>query len=185
MCAGMLHRLGHRLLGDGVEDDPLDLLILDGVLLLERFQHVPGNRLALAVGVGGEDELVGALHGARDIVESLLRLGIDFPEHVKIGLGIDRSVLGRKVAHMAERSENLVAAAEIRIDRLGLGGGFDNDYVHVIPRLFVIFAQISGTGRQASPQGKWVNAPRLSNRKTRMAPRRAIIPRLVLNLKTM
>ena len=66
---------------------------------------------------------------------------------------------------MAERSENLVAAAEIGIDRLGLGGGFDNDYVHAIPRLFVIFVQMPGTGRHALPQGKWVNAPRLSNRK--------------------
>jgi hypothetical protein len=71
---------------------------------------------------------------------------------------------------MAERSKNLVAAAEISIDRLGLGGGFDNDYVHVIPRLFVIFVQFSGTGRRASSQGKWVNGPRLSNRKTAWLP---------------
>jgi len=88
-------------------------------------------------GSGGEDELGGAFHGGGDVVQPLLRLGIDFPKHMKIGLGIDRSILGRKVPHMAERSENLVAAAEISVDRLGLGGGFDNDYVHVIPRFFV------------------------------------------------
>ena len=63
--ARVLHRLGHRLLGDGVEHDALDLLALQRVLLLEHFEHVPGDRLALAVGVGGEDQLVGAFDRPR------------------------------------------------------------------------------------------------------------------------
>ena len=56
-AARMLHRLEHRLLGDGVEHHPLDRLLLERVLLLEDFQHVPGDRLALAIGVGGQDQL--------------------------------------------------------------------------------------------------------------------------------
>ena len=141
--AGMLHRLRHRLLGDGVEDDPFDLLVLDGPFLPQRLEDMPGDRLALAVGVGGENQLVGALDGGRDAVQTLLRLGIDFPKHVEIVLGIDRSVLGRKVPHMPERSKNLIATAEISVDRLGLGGGFDDDYVHEIPLLFVVFNRFS------------------------------------------
>ena len=55
--ARMLHRLEHRLLGDGVEHDALDRLLLERLLLLEHLEHVPGDGLALAVGVGGEDQL--------------------------------------------------------------------------------------------------------------------------------
>jgi hypothetical protein len=87
---------------------------------------------------------------------------------MEIGLGIDRSVLGGKVPDMAERSQNLVAAAEISMDRLGLGGGFDNDYVHVKPQLFVIVVQFRKPGSGSTPTGKWVNAPLLSNGKRGM-----------------
>src|SRR5215831_12247401 len=59
--ARVLHGVEHRLLGDGVEHHPLDRLLFEGVLLLQHFEHVPGNRLAFAIGVGGEDQLVGPL----------------------------------------------------------------------------------------------------------------------------
>ena len=69
---------------------------------LSTCEHVPGDRLALAVGVGRQNELVGALDRAGDVVEPLLRLGIDLPKHAEIGIGIDRTALGRQVADMAE-----------------------------------------------------------------------------------
>ncbi len=122
--ARMLHRLRHRLLGDGVEHHALDGLLAERLLLLEEFQHMPGDRLALAVGVGGENELVGALDRPGDVVEPLLRLGIDLPEHLEIVVGIDRPGLGGQVADMAERGQNLVALAQILIDGLRLGGQF-------------------------------------------------------------
>ena len=128
--ARMLHRVRHRLLGDGVEHHPLDRLRLERVLLLQHLQHVPGDRLALAVGVGGEDQLVGALDGAGDVVEPLGRLVVDLPDHAEIVVRIDRAVLGRQVADMAERGQNLVARAQIFVDRLGLGRQFDNDNFH-------------------------------------------------------
>jgi len=34
---------------------------------------------------------------------------------------------GGKVAHMSEAGEHGVAAAQISVDGLGLGGGFDNE----------------------------------------------------------
>ena len=109
MLARVLHRVEHRLLGDGVEHHALDRLLLERVLLLEHFQHVPGDRFALAVGVGGQDQLVGALDRPGDVVEALLGLGVDLPDHAEIVLGIDRAVLGRQVADMAEGGQYLVA----------------------------------------------------------------------------
>ena len=58
--ARMLHRLGHRRLGDGVEGHPLDLG-REQLLLPQHFLDVPADRLALAVGIGGEDQRVGLL----------------------------------------------------------------------------------------------------------------------------
>ena len=131
--ARVLHRVEHRLLGDGVEHHALDGLLLERLLLLEHLEHVPGDGLALAVGVGGQDQLVGALDGPGDVVEPLLGLVVDLPDHVEVGLGIDRAVLGRQVADMAERSQDLVARAKILVDGLGLGRRFNNDDIHLIP----------------------------------------------------
>ena len=63
--ARMLHRLGDRRAGDGVEHHPLDLGALDRLAAVQHLQHVPADRLALAVGVGGEDQPVGALERRR------------------------------------------------------------------------------------------------------------------------
>ena len=67
----------------------LDLLVLERLLLLEHLQHVPGDGLALTVGVGCEDQLVGAFQGAGDIVNALVGAGIDLPQHAEVGIGVD------------------------------------------------------------------------------------------------
>ncbi len=164
MPARMRHRLGHRLLGDGVEHHALDRLAVQRLLLLEHFKHVPGNRLALAVGVGGENQLVGVLDGACDVVEALLRLGIDLPEHAEIVVGIDRAILGRQVAHMPERGQNLVAAAEILIDRFRLGGRFHEYQIHANLMICWPFCVCRASSDASRPPGTWVMRPRLSNR---------------------
>ena len=109
-AARMLHRLGHRLLGDGVEHHALDGLRLERALLPQHLEHVPGDRLALAVRVGGEDELVGVLDRLGDVAQPLGGLGVDLPDHAEIRLRVDRAVLGGQIPHMAERGENLVAS---------------------------------------------------------------------------
>src|SRR5262249_22621058 len=98
-------------------------------------EHVPGDGLALPVGVGGKDELVGPLDRPDDVVEALLGLGLDLPDHAEIGVWIDRAVLRRQVADMAERSQNLIAPAQILVDRLGLGGGFNDYDIHADPKV--------------------------------------------------
>ena len=129
----MGHRLCDRLLGNGVEDHALDLLIFEGALFLHDFQDVPRDGFALAIGVGCQDQLVGTLERLGDLVETAGGLGIDLPDHLEIRVRIDRSVLGREVADMTVRGQNLVAGAQIFVDRLGLGRRLDNDEVHLIP----------------------------------------------------
>ena len=88
---------------------------------------VPGDRLALAVGVGREIDLAGALGGLLQLRE-------------RLGLALDGDVLGLEpvldvhaelprgqVADVADRGLHVVAGAEILADRLGLGGRLDDD----------------------------------------------------------
>src|SRR5262249_36933289 len=127
------------------------------------FEHVPGNGLALAVGVGRQNELLGALDGLGDLREALGCLGIDLPDHPEIVFGVDRAVLGRQVAHVAERGQHLVAGAKIFVDGLAVGRCLDNENVTEGPIC-------CGPGRyyDAPPAtglaGRWVTHSRLSNR---------------------
>ena len=129
----MLHRLQNRLPGDGVEDDALDRLALERPLFLEHLQHMPGNRLALAVGVGGEDQPVVILEGGGDVGKPLGRLAIDLPGHVEILVRAHRSILGREIADMAIGGQDDEVRAEIFVDGFGLGGRFDDDDGHSYP----------------------------------------------------
>ena len=66
--------------------------------------------------------LLGALHGPGDVVEPLARLGVDLPDHAEIVLRIDRAVLGRQVADMAEGGQHLVAGPRYLLIVLALAG---------------------------------------------------------------
>ena len=128
--ARVAHGVEHRLLGHGVEHDALDGDAGERFLAVEDLQHVPGDGLALTVGVGGEDQLIRALDGACDLVEPLRRLGIDVPMHGEVLLGLDRAILGRQVAHMAVGGDHVIIRPEILVDGLCLGWRFDDDDVH-------------------------------------------------------
>ena len=77
--AGVPHGLQYRLLGDGIEHHPLHGLALQRAFFLQDFQHMPGDRFAFAVGVGGENEAVVGLEGGGDVGEALGRLAVDLP----------------------------------------------------------------------------------------------------------
>ena len=139
--ARMLHRVRDRLLGDGVEHHALDLVVLDRALLFQDLQHVPGDGLALAIRVGGENQAVSALEGLGNVVEPAGRLGVDLPDHLEIGVGIDGAVLRGQVADMAKRGQNLVGRAQILVDRLGFRRRLHNDDIHVVP---VTYGEIWG-----------------------------------------
>src|SRR6202034_3108396 len=99
-------------------------------------EHVPGDRLALAIRVGGEDELGGALDRVGDVGKTLLRLAVDFPDHLEVVVGIDRAVLRGQVAHVTERGQHLVAPAEVFVDGFRFSRRFDDDYVHDLPLVY-------------------------------------------------
>ena len=100
--ARMAHGFLDRVLGDGVEHHAVDALVLQEFLAREDLVDVPGDRLALAIRVGRQDDPLGALDRDADVAEAFGRLGVDLPAHGEVVVRIDRAVLGREVAHMAE-----------------------------------------------------------------------------------
>src|SRR3546814_4096126 len=110
--ARMRHGVEHGGLGDLVEHHPPDRLVLDQLALVQRLQHMPGNRLALAVGVGGEDQGVGILEGPGDVGDGFRSAPGHLVMHLEILVRLDRTVLGRQVADMAERGQDRMAGTE-------------------------------------------------------------------------
>ena len=128
----MQHGFGDGGLGDRVKGHPADLLaLLDHAG--QSLGQMPGNRLALAVRVGGEDQLIIGFQRLGDRLEVLAAVGGDLPHHGEIVVRVDRAILGRQVADMAIRGQNGIVAAQIFVDCLGFGRGFYNDNRHGIP----------------------------------------------------
>src|SRR5262249_5382418 len=151
--ARMFHRLRHGLLGDGVEHHAFDGLILERLLLLERLQHMPGDCLTLAVGVGGKDQFVSTLERSRDVIYALIGFGVDFPDHTEVCLGIDRAALGRQVANMPKGGAYLIPWAEVFTDRLHFGGCLDYDDIHENPISYPpVPLNHGGIGRIVGPE---------------------------------
>ena len=91
---------------------------------------MPGDRLALAIRVGRQNDPVRVLDRPADVAEPLGGLGVDLPAHGEIVVRIDRAVLGGEVAHMAEGGVDAVVLAQILVDGLGLGGRLDDHDFH-------------------------------------------------------
>ena len=123
------------LLGDLVEDHPPDR---HGGL--EGLEQVPGDRLALAVLVSGQVELVGVLQQRLELADLLLLVGVDDVVGLEVVLDVDaelaeRALLdvgrhlagGRDVADVPDRRLDVPVAAEVAGDRARLGGRLDDD----------------------------------------------------------
>ncbi len=91
---------------------------------------MPRDRLAFAIRVGGQDDLVGVLDRLSDLGDALGALGVHFPDHGEIVVRIDRPVLGGQVADMAHAGDHVEIAAEIFVDGLCFGRRFDDDDIH-------------------------------------------------------
>ena len=135
--AGVGHGRGDGRLGDLVEDHPVDR----DVLGLQLVEEVPGDRLALAVLVGGEVELVGVLEQALelgdvallvtrdDVVRGEAVVDVHREPAPRLVLDLGRRVRSvvREVADVADRGLDDVAVTEVPRDGAGLGGRLDDD----------------------------------------------------------
>ena len=157
----VFHRLGDGGLGDGVEHHPLNLGPLDRLLAPQLVQDVPGDGLAFAVRVGGQDQTGGPLHRVGNVGQPLLRLGIGIPKHGEILVRLDRSVLGGEVADVPIGCQHRVAGTEILVDGLCLCGAFDDDDVHSTCRVEGWLALQQGEAAEAR---KWVRGGGCVNR---------------------
>ena len=109
-----------RRLGDLAERDPAGLGLGD----VGRLRDVPGDRLALAVEVGGQEDRVralGRLRDVRDLLAAVLGdhvLGFEVVVDVYAELALAR-VLGQ-VADVAIGRQDLVVGSQIAFDRTSL-----------------------------------------------------------------
>jgi len=92
--------------GDLVELDPL------GVAEVERLGEVPGDRLALPVGVGGEDDLAVTADGGLQLTERLAAALNDLVGRLEAGVHVDRERLLGQVADVSHRGPDVVAVPE-------------------------------------------------------------------------
>ncbi len=124
-----------RVLGDLVEHHTLD-----GDLRLENFLEVPGDGLALAVLIGGEEEFVGVLQQVLELLDLGLLVGVDHIDRLEVVFDVHTEaadlagvLLGHlacaagKVADVPDARLDDVARAEIALDRLRLGRRLDDD----------------------------------------------------------
>ena len=138
--ARVLDRLGHRLLGDGVERHALDRLALQDLAIVERFEHVPRDRLALAIRVGCEDQAVGIAHRIGDFLDVLDRLSVDVPRHREVLVGLHRTVFRGQVPDVAVRRHHLVPGPQVLVDGFDLSRRLDDDNLH----FFSCFQRVCG-----------------------------------------
>src|SRR6516164_11476221 len=145
LCVDELHRQAARLpdrLADGVARDlvehhPMHVLAVEGAARIEDLLQVPGDRLTLAIGVGGEIQSLGLAERARDRRDVALVLLEHLVLHGVAALRVDRAFLGHQVTHVPIGGEHIEVPPEILLDGLRLGGGLDDDEVlcHDLPKM--------------------------------------------------
>ncbi len=106
------------LLGDLVEEDARG----GHLALLELLEDVPGDGLALAVGVGGEEDAVDALGRRLELGDHLLLRLDDLVDRLEPVLDVHADLALGQVHHVAHRGLHHVARAQVLLDRLRLGG---------------------------------------------------------------
>src|SRR5207237_4627684 len=87
--------------------DLVELHALDGALEAEHPRHVPADGLALAVGVRGDDDLVGVARGVLEALDGVLLGGDDLVLWLE-GLLVVTDRLGGQVADVAGRRRDAV-----------------------------------------------------------------------------
>ena len=123
--SGVFHRREHGLLGDLVEPDAAEHGLPGAGP--ERLLEMPRDRFALAVGVGGEVDVVGRLGRAPELVDRLLFARQDLVGR-RVAVGpVDSEPLARQIPHVSVGGEDLEVLAEELLERLRFRGRLDDD----------------------------------------------------------
>jgi len=120
---GVADRREHRVLRQVVEQHPVDRLPLRGDLLGD----VPGDGLALAVGVRGEVDRVGRPGGLLELGDDLLLRLEDLVGGAEVVLDVDPERVAGQVLHVAHGGPDVELRAEVFLDGLHLRGRLDDD----------------------------------------------------------
>ena len=103
-----------------------DLIERDTVLTVrvqpQNIGQVPGDRLALAVRVGGKIDTVTLLGRLFQLLDECALPLDNLISRLKVVLNVDTQARLRQIAHMAHGGGHLIAAAQIFFDGLRLGG---------------------------------------------------------------
>ena len=95
--------------------------------LEKQLVQMPGDGLALAIGVGGQIQRLGFAQCLGDGFDVLFVALYDAVAHAEVVGRIDRAFLGDEVAHVAIGGEHLEILAQVFLDGLRLGRRFDDD----------------------------------------------------------
>ena len=111
---GFFHRLGR----DFVKLDAFDIL----GFVADKFRHMPGNGLSLAVGVGREIYGIGLGSGRTEFADHIFFIVYNLVVRRKIVGFVHTKRAGRQVAHMANTGLHHVLRPQKLLDGLHLGG---------------------------------------------------------------
>ena len=124
--ARVVHGLADRLGGDLGEHHPVHFLVLEQAAFLQDLGDVPADRLAFAIRIGCQEYGGGAFCGFGQGLDMFLVLLDQLVAHREVLVRVDRPFLGHQVADMAVGSQDGEVLAQVLVDRLGLGGRFDD-----------------------------------------------------------
>src|SRR5207245_6075134 len=88
---------------------------------------VPGDGLAFAIGVGGEQHAIGVLRRRLQLGDHLLLALDDLVDRLEAVLDVHAHLGLRQVHDVAHRGLHRVAGPQVFLDRLRLRGGLDHD----------------------------------------------------------
>ena len=114
--------LVHGLLGDLVEEHAVDVRVGRANLL----RDMPGDRLALAVGVGCQQNLAGPLGRGLDVRNHFLLALDDHVLGLEVVLDVDAHAGFGQILDVPHRCLDQVARAQVLHDGRGLGGRLDD-----------------------------------------------------------
>ena len=126
-------RRAHRVRRHLVERDPADRRAVEGVARFQPGQHLPGDRLALAVRVGRQHQGLGAPERPGDRAERPGRPPAGLRDHGETVLRLHRARTGRQVRDMPPGRERPVFRSQILRQRARLGRRFDHDHMPPAP----------------------------------------------------